>query len=110
MDFIHEAQISCAITGIDDWRWTAYCFVDTFFDEEDGRESLVQYAEGEREGFEGDLFTNGEFDAGWPIWSPREYFLQVFQVRASQVAQEWHNTVSTLARRIEDYVSALLPY
>jgi hypothetical protein len=54
--------------------------------------------------------TNGTCDAGFPIWSPREYFLKVFQVRASQVAREWHNTISILARRIEDYVSALLRY
>lgn len=108
-DFIHEAQISCVITGSDDWRWTAYCFVDTYFDEEDSRESLVQYAEHRQNGgFESCPLTRGTCDASLPIWSPRYYFLRVLEVRTSQVVREWHNTVSMLARRIEDYVSALL--
>jgi hypothetical protein len=30
-DYIYEAQSSVMVTGLDDWVWTAYCFVDVYF-------------------------------------------------------------------------------
>ena len=32
--FYYEAETSFLITGVDEWHWTAYCCVDTFFDGE----------------------------------------------------------------------------
>ncbi len=30
---LYDGQISIAVTGIDEWRWTAWAFVDAFFDD-----------------------------------------------------------------------------
>ena len=43
-DYIHEAQISVMITGIDDWFWTAYSFVDIYFKDGDNTESVEHYS------------------------------------------------------------------
>ena len=32
--FYYQAQISFLLTGVDEWHWTAYCCVDTFFGSE----------------------------------------------------------------------------
>jgi hypothetical protein len=45
-DFLYEAQISCLIAGLDDWKWVAYCFADTYFDVNDeAQETVVAYHE-----------------------------------------------------------------
>jgi hypothetical protein len=30
-DYIYEAQLSLMVTGVDDWVWNSYCFVDGYF-------------------------------------------------------------------------------
>jgi hypothetical protein len=44
--FLYEAQISCVVSGRDQYRWLAYCFVDNYFDAgEEERESVLSYHE-----------------------------------------------------------------
>lgn len=42
-DFIYKAQLSVMITGLDDWFWTAYCFVDVYFKGSKHNEHVESY-------------------------------------------------------------------
>ena len=98
-EYFHESQISFLISGYDEWFWTAYCFVDTFF----ASESTVQtYHEGGV-----DAASGGERFVEYPIWNPREYFLLVLSMRFRQVTKEWFILVNTLDSRLDVYVCHL---
>jgi hypothetical protein len=74
--FLYEAQISCVIAGMDEWRWVAYCFVDTFFESDEAKETVESYYEDSQieEGMLTDPLTLGEKDANRPTQNPRDYF------------------------------------
>ncbi|EXJ63273.1 uncharacterized protein A1O5_11594 [Cladophialophora psammophila CBS 110553] len=103
-DCLHEAQISCVVAGLDDHRWVAYCFVDTYFDGEDEwRESVVEYHR-DREseyGFNADPLTYGNVDADMPIRDPREYFLRVLEHRLYQVRREWLTVIDKIKEDVQ---------
>jgi hypothetical protein len=102
--FLHEAQISCVVAGSDEWRWVAYCFVDTYFDAvEEGRESVLSYHDDKLGGIHADPFTYGITDADTPIRNPREYFLMVFRIRIAQVKREWQRMVEKIDESIREY-------
>jgi hypothetical protein len=112
--FLHEAQISCAVAGSDDWRWVAYCFVEAYFDPVDeGRETALEYHDDSLHemGMQPDPFTYGvtKMDDSSP--NPREYFLTAFRYRLTQVKREWQRVVDKLdqsVRRHEQVCSLFL--
>lgn len=95
---IYETQVSCLIAGIDEDSWVAYQFVDTYYQ---GKKPLEQ---AEENGVKPDPLTGGLFDANLPIWTPREYFLIVYECRLKQVRHAMHNLVARLLLRLEPYV------
>jgi hypothetical protein len=116
--FLYEAQISCVVAGSDEWRWVAYCFVDTYFDAveevdaveeadavEEVRETVLSYHEDSLvpEGMRADPFTYGVTNADNPIQNPREYFLMVFRIRIDQVKREWQRVVEKVYQSIREY-------
>ncbi|KAL5625689.1 hypothetical protein FOBRF1_000032 [Fusarium oxysporum] len=94
---VYETQVSCLIAGIDEDSWVAYQFVDTYYQ---GDKPLEQ---GEEHGVKPDPLTGGLFDANLPIWTPREYFLIVYECRLKQVRHAMHNLVARLFLRLEPY-------
>jgi hypothetical protein len=105
--FLYEAQISCVVAGSDEWRWVAYCFVDTYFDAaEDAKETVQSYHEDSlvEEGMRADPFTYGITSADNPIQKPKEYFLMVFRIRIAQVKREWQKLVAKVQQSIREYV------
>src|SRR5271154_240991 len=105
--FLYEAQISCVVAGSDEWRWVAYCFVDTYFDAaEDAKETVLSYHEDSLvdEGMPADPFTFGVTHADNPIQKPKEYFLMVFRIRIDQVKREWQQLVAKVQQSIREYV------
>jgi hypothetical protein len=84
----------------------AYCFVDTYFDIGEAKETVQSYHEDSLadEGMFTDPFTFGERDADDPIQKPREYFLEVFRVRIDQVKCEWEQVVANVQENIRKYV------
>ncbi|KIX04584.1 uncharacterized protein Z518_05454 [Rhinocladiella mackenziei CBS 650.93] len=95
--FYYEAQISCLIIGVDDFYWTAYCCVDTFFGSETTPERyLTQNIDAPR----------GGKLASSPDWDPRGYFLHVLSRRFMQVTAEWGNLVNELNARLDTYENA----
>jgi hypothetical protein len=98
---IREAQISCVISGSDDWRWVSYAFVDTDFDGDEFGDKAMSH-----EGLHWDpIAAGGNLEANMPIWKPREYFLKVFEIRIIQVRKEWDFLVRKVELSIGRYVS-----
>lgn len=85
---IQESHISCVITGSDNWQWVAYGFVDAEVDGLlcDSSETDLRF----------DRIAACELDVNFPIWRPREYFLQVFAIRIEQVRGQWEHLVYKL--------------
>jgi hypothetical protein len=100
-DYIYEAQISVLVTGIDDWVWAAYCFVDVYFKDAGHSERVHHYSDPR---VRMDPHSCGKHPADPPTWIPREYFLRALQARIEQVKHEWNNSVSRLMQQIEPYV------
>jgi hypothetical protein len=104
--FLYEAQISCVVAGPDEWRWVAYCFVDTYFDGvEEAKETVLSYHEDSLadEGMRVDPLTYGVVNPDNPIQDPREYFLMVFRIRIDQVKREWQQVVEKVYQSIREY-------
>lgn len=103
-DCLYEAQVSCLVSGVDQFSWTAYLFVDTYHKGKVNEESPTTYDEGAKaNGLYLDPLTHGRHDANMPVWSPREYFVQVLDARLDQVQQEWSDVVDRILQVIEPY-------
>jgi len=109
--FLYEAQISGLVAGTDETKWTAYAFVDNYFDVDgEGKETVASYHEDSLDVEEGmlmDPLTLGTCAVDMPIWNPRSYFLMVFRVRLNQVKGEWQKLVRKIKESIREYVSPL---
>jgi hypothetical protein len=93
---LYEAQISCTVFGTNDRRWDATCLVDTYHEEEELGESVLDYHEAATvHGWHEDPLIMGTFEAGG-IQDPREYFLRILHTRLKQGKSEWAEVVGTL--------------
>ncbi|KAG4440135.1 hypothetical protein IFR05_004393 [Cadophora sp. M221] len=73
-DMILEAQVSIMVIGLDDWFWTAYCFADVYFKEEDHRERIYAFTRGEAgEGESIDLDITQRKGFRWTIRVLRQF-------------------------------------
>ncbi|KAJ4185056.1 hypothetical protein NW767_013014 [Fusarium falciforme] len=98
---IYEAQVSCLVAGLDNHSWVAYLFLDTYYQEESSSESVEFYHS--QEDLRTDPLTAGIRDSDMPIWTPREYFLVVYECRLQQVKHALQNLVSMLKLKLEPY-------
>jgi hypothetical protein len=93
---IQEAQISCVITGSDDWQWVGYGFVDTEIDGVLADSSDIDLSF--------DQIAAGRLEITTPIWSPREYWLKVFEYRIDYVRLQWNYLIQKLEPSVDQYV------
>lgn len=96
-EYYHESTNSFMIIGVDEWLWTALCFVEGFYDpKRDVREffTLARPL---------DPCIGGLKFMEWPIWNPREYFLTVLTRRLRQAAREWATLIQVFEGRMRDY-------
>ncbi|EEU48936.1 uncharacterized protein NECHADRAFT_75591 [Fusarium vanettenii 77-13-4] len=98
---IYEAQISCLVAGLDNHSWMAYLFIDTYYQEDSSSESVEYYHS--QEDLRTDPLAAGTVDSDLPIWTPREYFLVVYECRLKQVKHALQNLVSRLLLKLEPY-------
>ena len=96
---IQEAQISCVVTGTDNWRWIAYGFIDA---EIDG-----VLADSTFEDLSFDLVAAGKLEVNTPIRSPQEYWIKVFEIRIDYVRKQWLYLERLLERSVDQYVQCL---
>jgi hypothetical protein len=90
------------VAGSDEWRWVAYCFVDTYLDAaEEAKEGVSSYHEDslDVEGMRADPLTFGAANADNPVQNPREDFLMVCQIRVDQVKREWQQVVAKVRQK-----------
>src|ERR1700759_5630087 len=60
-DYLYEAQISCMVAGSDESRWVAYGFVETYFDPDETRKTVLSYYKNNvSDRWMMDPFTNGK--------------------------------------------------
>lgn len=93
---IQEAQISCIVAGSDHWRWVGYGFVDSEVDgvlAEPYDTNLLQ-----------DQIAAGEIEVSFPIWTPRDYWIRVFELRIGYVRGQWEYLIYKLELGINQYV------
>ncbi len=96
---LYEAQISIAVTGRDDWLWSAWAFIDTFFTES---KSACHYDDLTQGGARPDPLMRGLYlfhedcdrDA-------RTYFLKACSIWVEQIVGEWHSIVQFVRGAIE---------
>jgi hypothetical protein len=98
-DFYHEAHASLLVTGVDEWVWTAYFCVDTYFGAEPNWQSYPKITSSGHDGP-----TGGWIFQKHPFWNPREYFLVVLKRRMMQVTAEWTVLIDTYEQRLNQYV------
>jgi hypothetical protein len=93
------------VAGSDEWRWIAYCFVDTYFEQEKRRETVSSYYKDSPpgQGIRQDPFTCGATIADGKFQNPREYFLTVLRYRLEQVKNEWVQVVQKLKESNREY-------
>ena len=103
--YLHDAQISCVVTGHNNSMWTAWALADTYFhDENDGennKEMLAYYNDPDERG---DPLTRGKLTVDTPLWDPREYFLVVYKMRLMQITKEWRAIIYMMKSSVENYV------
>ncbi|KAJ9500399.1 hypothetical protein H2202_004194 [Exophiala xenobiotica] len=93
--FLYEAQISCVVAGIDDWRWVAYCFVDSYFDGENTTQD------------DGDMFSGYDgFGQYGVIGGPdkaRLFFLNFLRIRVRLITDEWEEVVRNVEKSFRKF-------
>lgn len=94
------------VTGVDQWSWTAFAFVDNYYEGPGNAESVEHYINQGQLGARFDPLTKGRYEAEPPVWRPREYFLRVLETRVKQVKREWYNTVFCILQKIEAHVGS----
>lgn len=105
-DCFHEAQVSMLLHGVDEWVWTAYCCVDTYFGSEpDHRTYYDGFIDDHGNSYGFDAPSGGLKELNFPTWNPREYFLMVLARRMMQATREWTNLVLIFQERLTHYVS-----
>ena len=99
-DYYHEAHISFLVAGVDEWFWTAYCCVDTYFGSEPENRTYLDGRYGS------DPATGGSRWLKFPIWNPREYFLFVLARRITQATREWSALIDAFEERMVAHVGS----
>jgi hypothetical protein len=68
-EYIYESQLSLMVTGIDDWVWAGYCFVDVYFKGERHSEQVEHYLNAQTKMDPlMDPLCCGKYPADPPIW------------------------------------------
>ncbi|KIW38376.1 uncharacterized protein PV06_09347 [Exophiala oligosperma] len=99
--YLYEGQISFVLAGIDEWTYVGYCFVDTYFDGDDG-EGAYKYNEDFGNGLHTNPVMYGLADRIQTTHQARDFFLRVFNARLKPIMQEWKVVVKKLGKSIRD--------
>jgi hypothetical protein len=88
--------MSLIVFGVDEYSWTAYFFVDTYYGKQDSTSHYLQKKL--------DAPSGGYTGHNSPVWDPRYYFLTVLSIRLSQVTLEWSSLVQTIEANLDPHV------
>ncbi|KAF2467473.1 uncharacterized protein BDR25DRAFT_344857 [Lindgomyces ingoldianus] len=95
--YYYEAQTSFLLTGIDERLYSVICFVDTFFESEQSRDSYLDTTSPL------DAPSGGSLWLQYPVWNPRQYALAVQSHRIFQAREEWTALINCFVERLKYY-------
>ncbi|KAK3296438.1 uncharacterized protein B0H64DRAFT_417841 [Chaetomium fimeti] len=101
--YVHEAQISCMIVGVDNTHWTAYGFFDTYHDGGESRYDVRSY-QSTQGGAVMDPLTCGRRMAESSASDARGYFMQAMESCVLEVKEEWENAVRQVLKALKTQV------
>jgi hypothetical protein len=105
-EYYYEGVASVGVVGIDEWVWTGYCCIDTYFGKEEDWSKYPDSSPGGKAATDGP--SGGTILQGLPAWNPRQYFLWVLSRRMIQATTEWSALIATFAERLDIYVSSAI--
>jgi hypothetical protein len=100
---LYQAQFSFLICGIDNSRWTGYCFVRDPFENE------FPYLEESHASNNKGTYDPIMQDANKAIRDPRAYYLRVLEKRTAEALKHWKYLVRTFQRSANEYVCYHFP-
>jgi hypothetical protein len=101
---LYEAQTSVVVTGTDNWVWTAYGIVDTYFG---SKESVQRYHKQNGPSAQVDPLAAGQIPAIPSIsliWTPREYFSKIVAIRMNEARRAWREIIYEVESSVKQYV------
>ncbi|KAK5053737.1 hypothetical protein LTR84_001698 [Exophiala bonariae] len=101
--FMHFAQVSCVVTGVDRLISTVYMFVENEFDDEDSVEHIEQLRNEADYSVTYDPLTRGMLDADQPVADPEALFVLLLRIRMDQINNEYSQIIGKLAKSFENY-------
>lgn len=110
VDGVYASQISCLVTGYDQWRWTGLMLIETWFEEvtdDPTRDMVSSYENDKEDGMFWDPFSRGRDEFEKVLLFPRHHFLRAMEVRISQCKGEWESLFYNLNRRLAGVVGSL---
>jgi len=100
--YYYEAQTSVLVTGLDEYFWTVYCIVETYYGSEEKEWTYLTAKDPL------DPPTGGAKWLKLPHWNPREYYLRIVSQRIDQATQEWKALIEAFDERMTAYVRNII--
>jgi len=97
--YYYQAQLSFLITGVDEWHYTSYCCVDTYFGSEPDHQAYLEPPAPIEPA------SGGLRELERPLWNPREFFLCIWSFRIEQAVTESQALIDSFEERMNAYVS-----
>jgi hypothetical protein len=110
--YLYEAQISFVVSGIDNWRWTAYCFVDEYFQDENHTDASNVVHPHDRAIAKAQMGSSSLKNATEPKITtddPKEYFLSCFFTELKLIRKEWKSVLTQMRRSLRKYEQVGFP-
>ncbi|KAI3558968.1 hypothetical protein CABS03_11294 [Colletotrichum abscissum] len=107
IDAIYASHISCAVTGLDQYRWTGILFAEDWFEtpgDDPAPDTIERYDNDLMDGLACDPLARGRVDASRSGWYPRSYFLSILEIRLLQAHDEWLALLFRLETKIKGAV------
>ncbi|KAI1411948.1 hypothetical protein F5Y13DRAFT_190632 [Hypoxylon sp. FL1857] len=104
-EYLYQANISCLVSGLDSYSWTAYFFNDTYFEADDCPENIQEYDAQECPEHMLDPLTAGKRPRHLRPSCPREYFLIISETHIRRAKEEWQQSFYAVDDAIQSYKS-----
>ncbi|QPC59302.1 hypothetical protein HYE67_001533 [Fusarium culmorum] len=105
-DYLCESQVSVLVTAINSKIWTGYCFVDTYHEPVEKRQTVENYCKNELDPDQVQKDPCVDHDSETPILDPGEYFLTSLDCQLRFFKNEWMETNRMFTERVKEYVRA----
>ncbi|OTA55788.1 hypothetical protein K449DRAFT_438344 [Hypoxylon sp. EC38] len=103
-EYIYEASISCLVSGLDSYSWTAYLFIDTYFERDGCSENIQEYHRQEHEGLMPDPLIAGKRPRYMRPSCPRERVLIILETQVRRVKEECQQLFDSVNEAIQLYI------